>query len=86
MIYGDHHPPLWLRDHSHVPTLEKIASNRGRRTALTNTLTAKKGQSNRSKKREALSRDSPTKASKKKKTTAARASGSRGVVIQEATV
>uniref|UniRef100_A0A2N9G1F8 Aminotransferase-like plant mobile domain-containing protein n=1 Tax=Fagus sylvatica TaxID=28930 RepID=A0A2N9G1F8_FAGSY len=51
----------------------------GRRTALTNTLTAKKGQSNRSKKREALSRDSPTKASKKKKTTAARASGSRGV-------
>ena len=86
MIFGDHHPSLWLRDHPHVPAPGKVASNRGRRTALTGTPTAKKRQSSRSKKREAPSRDSSAKASKKKKTTVAEASGSRGVVIQEVTI
>ena len=81
MIYGDHHPPLWLRDHPHVLALGKVASNRGRRTALTGTPTTKEGQSSRSKKREAPSRDSPSKVSKKKKITAIKASGSKGVVI-----
>ncbi len=86
MIFGDHHHSLWLRDHPHVPTPGKVASNRGRRTALTGTPTAKEGQSSRSKKKEAPSRDSSAKASKKKKTIVAEASGSRGVVIQEVTI
>uniref|UniRef100_A0A2N9ETN5 Aminotransferase-like plant mobile domain-containing protein n=1 Tax=Fagus sylvatica TaxID=28930 RepID=A0A2N9ETN5_FAGSY len=53
MIFGDHHPSLWLRDHPHVPAPGKVASNRGMRTALTGTPTAKEGQSSRSKKKEA---------------------------------
>uniref|UniRef100_A0A2N9G5S4 Aminotransferase-like plant mobile domain-containing protein n=1 Tax=Fagus sylvatica TaxID=28930 RepID=A0A2N9G5S4_FAGSY len=47
---------------------------RGRRIVPIGTLIAKKGKSGRSKKRKALSSDSPTKASKKKKTAAAMAS------------
>ncbi len=43
MIFGNHHPPLWLRDHPHVPAPGKVASNRGRRTASVGTSTAKKG-------------------------------------------
>ena len=77
MIYGNHHPPLWLRDHLHILTPGKVVSNKGRKTAPAGTPTAKEKQSSRPKKREASSRDSPAQASKKKKTTAARAS--RGV-------
>ena len=58
-----------------------MAYSRGKRIVPIGTPTAKKGKSGRSKKREAPSRDSLVKASKKKKTAAARASGSRGVVI-----
>jgi hypothetical protein len=79
MIFGNHHPPLWLRDHPHIPAPGKVASSRGRRIAPVGTPAAKEKQSSRSKKREAPSRDSPAQASKKKKTTAARAS--RGVVV-----
>ena len=43
MIFGDHHPPLWLRDHPHVPAPRKVASNRGRRTGFVGTSTTKKG-------------------------------------------
>ena len=81
MTFGDHHPLLWLREHPNVPAPGKVAYSRGRRTVPIGTPTAKKGKSGRSKKREAPSRDSLVKASKKKKTAAARASGSRGVVI-----
>ncbi len=84
MIFGDHHPPLWLRDYPHVPALGKVASNRGRRTTSAGTPTAKEGQSSRSRKKEAPNRDSPAQASKKKKTTAARAS--KGVIIQKTVV
>jgi hypothetical protein len=83
MIYGNHHPPLWLRDHPHIPAPGKVSSSRGRRTASASTPAAKEKQSSRSKKREAPSRDSPAQASTKKKTTAARAS--RGVIILETT-
>ena len=79
MIYGNHHLPLWLRDHPHIPAPGKVASSRGRMTAQAGTPVAKEKQSSRFKKREAPSRDSPAQASKKKKTTAARAS--RGVII-----
>jgi hypothetical protein len=86
MTFGDHHPPLWLSEHPNVPAPRKVASSRGRRIVPIGTPTAKKGKSGRSKKREAPSSDSPAKASKKKKTIAATAGGSRGVVIQEAAV
>ena len=86
MKFGDHHPPLWLRDHPYVPAPRKVASSRGRRTIPIGTPTAKNGQSSRSKKKEVPSRNSPAKASKKKKTVATRASGSKGVLIQEAAV
>jgi hypothetical protein len=86
MIFGDHHPPLWLKDHPHVFAPRKVASSRGKRIVLIGTPIAKKGQSGRSKKRESSSRDSPTQASKKKKTAAARVGGSKGVVIQEAAI
>uniref|UniRef100_A0A2N9H6V3 Aminotransferase-like plant mobile domain-containing protein n=1 Tax=Fagus sylvatica TaxID=28930 RepID=A0A2N9H6V3_FAGSY len=46
----------------------------------------KKGKSGRSKKREAPSKESPAKVSKKKKIVTAKAGGSRGVVIQEVVV
>jgi hypothetical protein len=86
MTFGDDHPSLWLREHPNVSAPLKVASSRGRKTVSIGTPTAKKGKSDISKKREALSRDSPAKASKKKKTAAARAGGSKGVIIQEATV
>jgi hypothetical protein len=75
MIYDNHHPPLWLRDHPHIPTPGKVVLNKGRKT----TPTTKEKQSSRFKKREVPSTDSPAQASKKKKTTTARAS--RGVII-----
>ena len=81
MLFDDHHPSWWLKDHPQVSTPRKVASNRGRRTAFASTPTAKGGQSSKSKKREAPSRDSLTQALKKKKTTAARAG--RGVLILE---
>ena len=86
MTFGDHHPSLWLREHSNVLVPWKVASSKGRRTVPTGTPTAKKGKSGRFKKREAPSKDSPAKASKKKKTAVATAGGSRGAVIQEPAV
>ena len=86
MTFGDHHPPFWLSEHPNVPTPRKVVSSRGSRTVPIGIPTAKRGKSGRSKKREAPSRDSPTKVSTKKKTTATRAGGSGGVVIQEAAV
>ena len=79
MIYGNHHPPLWLRDHPYIPALGKVASSRGRRTAPAGTPTVKERQSSSSKKRKAPSKDSPAQASKKKKTSATR--GSKGVFV-----
>ena len=79
MLFGDHHPSWWLKDHPHVSAPGKVASNKGRRTASAGTPIAKGGQSSKSKKREAPSMDSPTQASKKKKTMAGQAS--RGVLI-----
>ena len=83
MTFGDHHPPLWLREHPNVPVPRKVTSSKGRRIILIGTPTAKKRKSGRSKKREGPSNDSPAKASKKW-TAAATASGSKRVVIQEA--
>ena len=37
MIYGNHHPPLWLRDHPHVAAPGKVPSSRGRKTASAGT-------------------------------------------------
>ena len=79
VVHGNHHPPLWLRDHPHTAAPRKVPSSRGRRTASTGTPAAKEKQSSRSKKREAPSKDSPAQASMKKKTTAAKAS--KGVII-----
>jgi hypothetical protein len=84
MIFGNHHPPLCVRDHPHIPALGKVASSRGRRTAPTGTPTAKEGQSTRSKKRGAPSRDSPAQSSKKKKISAAR--GSKEVLVLKTAV
>jgi hypothetical protein len=56
MLFGDHHPSWWLKDHPHVSATGKVASNRGKRTASTGTPTAKGGQSSKSKKRAALAR------------------------------
>jgi hypothetical protein len=62
------HPPLWLRDHPHVAAPGKVPSSRGRRTASAGTPTAvKRKQPDRSKKGEAVSKDSPAQASKKLK-------------------
>jgi hypothetical protein len=84
MTFSDPHHPLWLSEHLNVPAPRKVASSRGRRIVPIGTPTAKKGKSGKSKKREASSSDSPATASKKNKTAAATAGGSRGVVIQEA--
>ena len=81
VIFGNHHPLLWLGDHPHIPAPGKVASSRGKRIAPAGTPTAKERQSSRSKKREAPNKDSPAQASKKKKITTARAS--RGVIILE---
>uniref|UniRef100_A0A2N9ED66 Aminotransferase-like plant mobile domain-containing protein n=1 Tax=Fagus sylvatica TaxID=28930 RepID=A0A2N9ED66_FAGSY len=70
VIYDNHHPPLWLRDHPHIPTPGKVPSNSGRRTASAGTPAAKRKQSSKSKKRETPSKDSPAQVSKKKKTRA----------------
>jgi hypothetical protein len=67
MIYGNHHPPLWLRDHPHIPAPRKVASSKGRRPASAGTSATKGKQSSKSKKREAPSKDSPAQASKKRK-------------------
>jgi hypothetical protein len=53
MTFGDHHPPLWLREHPNVPAPRKVASSKGRRTVPIGTPTAKKRKSGRSKKRKA---------------------------------
>uniref|UniRef100_A0A2N9G5C2 Uncharacterized protein n=1 Tax=Fagus sylvatica TaxID=28930 RepID=A0A2N9G5C2_FAGSY len=74
VVYGNHHPPLWLRDHPHVAAPGKVPSSRGRRTASAGTPAAKGKQSSKSKKREAPSKDSPAQASKRMKTTAGRVS------------
>ena len=82
IIYGNHHPPLWLRDHLHISAPRKVPSNRGRRTASNGTLIAK--QSSKSKKRKASSKDSLAQASKKKKTSATR--GSKEVLVLKTAV
>ena len=84
MIYGNHHPPLWLRDHPYIPAPEKVASSRGRRIASAGTSVAKGKQSSKSKKRKAPSKDSPAQASKKKKTSATR--GSKEVLVLKTAV
>ncbi len=84
MLFGDYHPSWWLKDHPHMSASGKVASNRGRRTASTGTPAAKGGQSHKSKKRAAPSRDSPTRALKKTRTSAAKAC--RGVLILESAV
>uniref|UniRef100_A0A2N9FCT9 Aminotransferase-like plant mobile domain-containing protein n=1 Tax=Fagus sylvatica TaxID=28930 RepID=A0A2N9FCT9_FAGSY len=84
VIYGDHHPPLWLRDHPHVAAPRKVPSRRGKRNASASTPTAKEKQPSKSKKREAPSKDSPAQASKRKKTTAGRVG--REVLVPKAAV
>ena len=79
MIHGNPHPLLWLRDHPHVAAPGKVSSSRGRRTTSAGTSVVKRKQPDRSKKREALSKNSPARASKKKKTSAAK--GSKEVLI-----
>uniref|UniRef100_A0A2N9IYA9 Aminotransferase-like plant mobile domain-containing protein n=1 Tax=Fagus sylvatica TaxID=28930 RepID=A0A2N9IYA9_FAGSY len=75
VIYGNHHPPLWLRDHPHIAAPGKVPSSRGKRNASAGTPTAvKRKQPDRSKKGEAVSKDSPAQASKRVKTTAGRVS------------
>ncbi len=74
VIYGNPHPPLWLRDHPHVAAPGKVQFSRGRRNASAGTPTAKATQSCKSKKREAPSKDSPAQASKRKKTVVAKSS------------
>uniref|UniRef100_A0A2N9IL65 Aminotransferase-like plant mobile domain-containing protein n=1 Tax=Fagus sylvatica TaxID=28930 RepID=A0A2N9IL65_FAGSY len=84
IIYGNHHPPLWLRDHPHISAPGKVSSSRGRRTASAGTPIAKGKQSSKSKKRKAPSKDSLAQASKKKKTSATR--GSKEVLILKTAV
>ena len=84
VIYGNHHPPLWLRDHPHISALGKVPSSRGRRTASAGTSTAKGKQSSKSKKREAPSKGSPVQASKKRKRNAAK--GSKEVLVLKTAV
>jgi hypothetical protein len=74
VIYSNHHPPLWLRDHPHVAAPGKLPSSRGRRIASVGTPAAKWKHSSKSKKREAPSKDSPAQVSKKRKTSAAKSS------------
>ena len=84
MLFGDHHPSWWLKDHPHVSASGKVASNRRRKTAFAGTPTAKGGQSSKFKKRAAPSRDSLAQASKKKRTLGAKAG--RGVLILETAI
>jgi hypothetical protein len=75
VIYGNHHPPLWLRDHPHIAAPGKVPSSRGKRNVSAGTPTAvKRKQPDRSKKGEAVSKDSPAQASKRVKTTVGRVS------------
>ena len=74
VIYGNHHPPLWLRDHPHIAAPRKVPSSRGRRTGTASTPIAKGRQSSKSKKRGAPSKDSPGQALKKRKTSATKSS------------
>ena len=74
VVYGNDHPPLWLRDHPHVAASGKVPSSRGRMTVSAGTPAVKEKQPNKSKKREAPSKDSPAQASKRKKTTTGRVS------------
>uniref|UniRef100_A0A2N9G8W5 Aminotransferase-like plant mobile domain-containing protein n=1 Tax=Fagus sylvatica TaxID=28930 RepID=A0A2N9G8W5_FAGSY len=75
VIYGNHHPPLWLRDHPHIAAPGKVPSSRGKRNVSAGTPTAvKRKQPDRSKKGEAVSKDSPAQASKRVKTTAGKVS------------
>ncbi len=69
---------------NHIPAPRKVASSRGRRIAPAGTPTAKERQSSSSKKRKAPSKDSPTEASKKKKTSATR--GSKGVLVLKTSI
>ena len=84
MVYGNHHPPLWLKDHPHISAPGKVPSSRGRKNASVGTLAAKKKQSSKSKKREAPSKDSSAQASKKKKTSATK--GGKEVLILETAI
>jgi hypothetical protein len=84
VIHGNPHPPLWLRDHPHVAAPGKVPFSKGRRTTSAGTPTVKRKQPDRSKKREAPSKDSPARASKKKKTSAAK--GSKEVLILKTAV
>uniref|UniRef100_A0A2N9G9C9 Aminotransferase-like plant mobile domain-containing protein n=1 Tax=Fagus sylvatica TaxID=28930 RepID=A0A2N9G9C9_FAGSY len=72
------------QNHPHIPAPGKMASSRGRRTASAGTPVAKEKQSSKSKKKEALSKDSPTQASKKKKTSATK--GNREVLVLKTVV
>jgi hypothetical protein len=74
VIYGNHHPLLWLRDHPHIAAHGKVPSSRGRRTASVGTPVVKGKHSSKSKKREAPSKDSPAQVSKKRKASAAKSS------------
>ena len=74
VIHGNHHLPLWLRDHPHVSAPGKVPSSRGRRIASVGTPAVKRKQPGRSKKREAPSKDSLAQASKKKKISATKGS------------
>ena len=84
VIYGNPHPPLWLRDHPHVAAPGKVPSSKGRKTTSTGTPAVKRKQPSRSKKREAPSKGSTAQASKKRKTSAAK--GSKEVLILKTAV
>jgi hypothetical protein len=75
VIYSNHHPPLWLRDHAHIAAPGKVPSSKGKMNVSAGTPTAvKRKQPDRSKKGEAVSKDSPAQASKKQKTSATKGS------------
>uniref|UniRef100_A0A2N9F510 Aminotransferase-like plant mobile domain-containing protein n=1 Tax=Fagus sylvatica TaxID=28930 RepID=A0A2N9F510_FAGSY len=63
VIYGNHHPPLWLKDHPHIAAPGKVPSSRGKRNASAGTPTAvKRKQPDRSKKGEATAARDPVPA------------------------
>ena len=75
VIYGNHHPPLWLRDHPHIAAPGKVPSSKGKRNVSAGTPTAvKRKQLDRSKKGEAASKESPAQTSKKQKMSATKSS------------
>uniref|UniRef100_A0A2N9GFN7 Aminotransferase-like plant mobile domain-containing protein n=1 Tax=Fagus sylvatica TaxID=28930 RepID=A0A2N9GFN7_FAGSY len=84
VIYGNHHPPLWLRDHPHIAAPGKVPSSRGKRNVSAGTPIAKGQQSSKLKKREPPSKESPVRASKRKKTTAGRVG--KEVLVQQVAV